>query len=148
MTAHPVAPTVLTMGTFDLFHAGHVALLRECRKLAGPSGRVVAAVNADAFVGTFKLPPTLPYALRADVVAACRYVDEVVENVGDAQPDLIAGRRPDWLVVGVDWAGRDYHAQLGITPDWLAERGISLVYVGHEMSTVISTTRIRRELAR
>lgn len=143
------AATVLTMGTFDLFHAGHVALLRECRKLAGPVGQVVAAVNTDSFVEAFKdRSPVIPCQQRAAVVAACRHVDEVIENTGDDQAALIASVAPTWLVVGADWARRDYYAQLGVTPDWLTEHGISLVYIGHEHSATVSSSRIRQEISR
>ena len=41
---------VLTLGTFDLFHEGHVNLLARCRMLAGRNGLVVVALNPDEFV--------------------------------------------------------------------------------------------------
>jgi cytidyltransferase-like protein len=46
--------TVLTIGTFDLLHVGHLELLAGCRELAGGSGSVVVAVNRDAFVERYK----------------------------------------------------------------------------------------------
>lgn len=138
------APVVLTMGTFDLPHAGHVALLRQCRKLAGPAGRVVVAINRDAFVAAFKnQPPVMTFEERAAVIGAIRYVDEVLENSGTSQAGIIESVAPDWLAVGADWARRDYMAQLDITPDWLAEQGIGLVYLEHEQSATISTTKLR-----
>jgi glycerol-3-phosphate cytidylyltransferase len=142
-----VAPVVLTLGTFDLPHPGHVALFRECRKLAGPDGRVVVAVNRDGFVARFKhQAPLMMWSERCEVIRAIRYVDEVLENTGNNQPDLIDSVRPDWLAIGVDWATRDYYGQLGITPEWLAERRISLVYLAHEHSTAVSTTKLRDRL--
>lgn len=139
---------VLTLGTFDLPHPGHVSLLRECRKLAG-DGRVVVAVNRDGFVARFKAhPPVMSWEERVAVISACRYVDEVLENTGHNQPDLVESVRPDWLAIGVDWAARDYYGQLGISPDWLADRNISLVYLAHERSTSISTTKLRDRMAR
>jgi glycerol-3-phosphate cytidylyltransferase len=139
---------VLTMGTFDLPHAGHVALLRQCRKLAAHDGLVVVAVNRDDFVAKFKArPPVMTYDERAAVIAAIRYVDAVVENTGASQAGLIESIAPDWLAVGSDWARRDYMAQLDITPDWLAERGIGLAYLEHEQSTAVSTTKLRQRQA-
>lgn len=135
------------MGTFDLPHPGHVALLRECRKLAGEGGRVVAAVNRDDFVAKFKgSPPVMSYEERAAVIGALRYVDEVVENTGSAQAGLIEAVAPDWLAVGVDWAARNYHAQLDITPEWLRQHGVSLVYVGHADSTTVSSTKLKARM--
>lgn len=135
---------VLTMGTFDLPHPGHVALLRECRKLAGVDGRVVVGLNLDSFVARFKeRAPVMSYAERAEVLSACRYVDEIVENDGRDQPAMIEKVGPDWLAIGVDWARRDYYGQLEISPQWLAERNISLVYLAHLRSDAISTTKLR-----
>lgn len=136
--------TVLTLGTFDLPHSGHVALLRQCRKLAGVGGKVVVAINRDAFVVKFKdRAPVMTFEERAAVIAAFRYVDEVVENTGTSQAGLIESVGPHWLAVGADWAKRDYMAQLDITPDWLAERDIGLAYLEHEASSTISTTLLR-----
>lgn len=138
----------MTLGTFDLLHPGHVALFRECRKLAGPGGKVVVAVNRDGFVARFKhKTPVLSCDERMEIIRAVRYVDEVVDNTGEHQHHLIESFRPDWLAIGVDWATRDYYAQLDITPAWLAERRISLVYLAHEASTVVSTTKLRHRMA-
>jgi cytidyltransferase-like protein len=138
--------TVLTMGTFDLPHPGHVFLFRECRKLAGPDGRVVVAVNRDAFVAKFKhSAPVMSYSERAEVVGTIRYVDDVIENNGTFQPELIESVRPQWLVIGLDWATKDYYAQLDITPQWLEERGISLVYVPRDPNGP-STTKLKQRI--
>lgn len=135
------------MGTFDMPHPGHVALFRECRKLAGPDGKVVVTVNRDAFVARFKTnAPVMTYGQRAEVVSAIRYVDEVLENTGKDQPYLIETVRPDLLVIGVDWAAKDYYHQLGISPEWLAERQITLVYVAHEHTNTVSSTKLRERM--
>lgn len=135
-----------TGGTFDLFHAGHVFLLRECRKLAGPEGQVVVALNTDTFVATYKgKPPVCSYAEREAVLLACRHVDEVIKNShgADSKP-AIEAVNPDLLVIGVDWALKDYYAQMGFTPQWLDERGISLIYVPHPQP--LSSTAIKTRL--
>lgn len=142
--------TVLTLGTFDLPHPGHVALLRQCRKLAGRDGLVIAAVNSSAFVAKFKnRPPIMSEGERAAVIGAIRYVDQVLINLGSDQPALIESAKPDWIAVGADWAKRDYLAQLAISDDWLTERRISVAYLHHEESSTVSTTvlRQRREAA-
>lgn len=120
-------PTVLVMGTFDLFHPGHVNLLREACKL----GSVTVALNTSDFSKEYKgRYPVMTLDERMDVVAACRYVDEVVVNEGgyDAKP-TINEVKPTWIVHGDDWTGDDYLAQLGVTQDWLNERDIGLVYL-------------------
>src|SRR5690242_9580210 len=117
---------VATAGTFDLFHEGHVNLLRRCRFLAGEDGEVIVILNLDDFVEAYKgRRPAVPYQARAAVLRECRSVDVVVPNVGgaDLKPSL-AEVRPDLLVVGDDWKDKDYHAQIGATPSWLRGRGI------------------------
>lgn len=122
---------IYTSCTFDLFHAGRVFLLSECRKLAGPDGKVVVALNTDAFAAVYKgRAPVCPYEDRETVLRACQHVDEVVRNANgaDSKPTIEAVG-PDLIVIGVDWAERDHHAQMPFTNQWLAERQISLIYV-------------------
>lgn len=135
---------VMTLGTFDLPHPGHIALFRECRKLAGEGGKVIVAVNRDQFVEQFKgRTPVMSFEERFEVISAIKYVDDVVDNNGTDQSGLIELMGPDWLAIGVDWAARDYYGQLGISAEWLATRRISLAYLAHEMSATVSTTKLR-----
>lgn len=137
---------VYTGGTFDLFHAGHVTLLSACRGLAGPTGRVVVALNTDEFVEAYKhLTPTHKYAQRRAILRAQRDVDLVVCNTGNSDSKVaIEVVQPDFIAVGEDWQERDYHGQMGFTPEWLVERGIALVYVKHLQG--FSSTAIRKAL--
>jgi glycerol-3-phosphate cytidylyltransferase len=132
---------VLTAGTFDLFHAGHVELLRRCAWL----GDVTVAVNTDEFVKAYKgQAPVIGYENRARVVGSCRWVTLVVPQPSSSLADLIGRVRPDFLAVGSDWARKDYHAQIGVTQDWLDERGVILVYIPY--TPHVSSTDIRRRL--
>lgn len=136
---------VYTGGTFDLFHFGHVRFLLRCRGLAG-DGRVVVSLNTDEFVESYKgRPPVIPFEQRQIVLEACRYVDEVVCNVGgaDSKP-VIESVFPDIIAIGSDWQERDYHAQMGFTPEWLEERGISLVYLPYTEG--VSSSAIRQAI--
>lgn len=134
---------VYTGGTFDLFHSGHVNLLKRCREVAGIDGKVVVALNTDDFIWQFKnKKPICSQQERLDVLLACRYVDEVVMNIGGQDSrisiDMVG---PNYIVVGSDWAKKDYYAQMSFTQEWLDERGIGLVYVPY--TTSISSTKIR-----
>jgi len=71
----------------------------------------------------------MTYAERSALVAALRIVDDVVPNDGTDQKALIEVAAPELIAVGSDWATRDYYGQLGITQDWLDERGVVLAYV-------------------
>ena len=134
---------VYTGGTFDLFHSGHVNLLKRCREVAGRDGKVVVALNTDDFIFQFKnKKPICSEQERLDVLLACRYVDEVVMNVGGQDSRIsIEMVGPNYIVVGSDWAKKDYYAQMSFTQEWLDERGIGLVYVPYTQT--ISSTKIR-----
>lgn len=133
---------VYTGGTFDLFHAGHVELLRKCAQF----GKVWVSLNTDEFIESYKgKKPVISYEERKAVLKACRYVDYVVPNVGgaDSKP-AIEMVEPDMIVVGSDWAVRDYHAQMGFDQAWLDERNIALCYVPYTQG--ISSTAIKTRL--
>lgn len=134
---------VYTGGTFDLFHSGHVNLLKRCREVAGIDGKVVVALNTDDFIWQFKnKKPICDEQERLNVLLACRYVDEVVMNIGGQDSKIsIDMVGPNYIVVGSDWAKKDYYAQMSFTQEWLDERGIGLVYVPY--TTSISSTKIR-----
>lgn len=133
---------VYTGGTFDLFHSGHVELLRRCAEM----GSVVVSLNTDEFIEAYKgRKPVISYEERAKVLDACRYVDRVVPNIGGNDSriaiDLV---KPDLIVIGSDWARRDYHAQMSFTQEWLDDRGIGLCYLPY--TTGISTTDIKTRM--
>lgn len=131
---------VYTGGTFDLFHAGHVAFLRKCAEL----GSVTVSLNTDQFIGQFKgHPPIIPYAQRAIILEACRYVDRVIVNEGGADSKPAIERvKPNIIAIGSDWRDRDYYVQMGFDQQWLDERGIALVYL--QYTSGISSTLIRQ----
>jgi glycerol-3-phosphate cytidylyltransferase-like family protein len=72
-------------------------------------------------------------------------VDEVVMNVGGADSRIAIDQvQPNYIVVGSDWAERDYYAQMSFDQKWLDERGIGLVYVPY--TKTISSTQIRSRM--
>jgi glycerol-3-phosphate cytidylyltransferase len=135
-------PVVYTGGTFDLPHKGHYRLLERAAQI----GKVVVALNTDEFVASYKgRPPILTYEERMEALLACRWVDQVVPNVGGADSTIaIELVKPDYIIIGSDWAKKDYYIQMGFTQDWLDERGIGLIYVPYTQG--ISTTDIKNRM--
>jgi len=133
---------IYTGGTFDLFHAGHVEFLRRCAEL----GSVTVSLNEDEFIEKYKAKrPIITYREREAVLLGCRWVDNVVPNVGGSDSRLsISLVNPDLVVIGSDWARRDYYAQMGFDQDWLDERGIGLCYIPYTQG--ISSTAIKERL--
>ena len=137
---------VYTGGTFDLFHSAHVRFLQACRRLAGDDGQVVVALNTDAFIEAYKgSAPVMTFEERKEVLLGCRFVDRVIANVGgaDSKP-AIELVMPDLIVIGDDWAKKDYYAQMQFTREWLSELDIQLVYVPYTPG--ISTTDLKKRI--
>lgn len=136
------APIVYTGGTFDLPHRGHYRLLQRASEI----GTVVVALNTDEFIEQYKgRPPILTYEERKEALLACRWVDEVVPNVGGADSKIsIEMVKPNYIIIGSDWAKKDYYKQMGFTQDWLDDRGIGLIYVPY--TSGISTTEIKSRM--
>ena len=135
-------PLVYTGGTFDLPHKGHYRLLKRAAEI----GIVVVALNTDEFIQSYKgRPPILSYEERKEALLACRWVDQVVPNVGGADSKIaIEMVHPDYIIIGSDWARKDYYLQMGFTQDWLDQRGIGLIYVPYTEG--ISTTDIKNRM--
>jgi glycerol-3-phosphate cytidylyltransferase len=135
-------PLVYTGGTFDLPHKGHYRLLKRAAEI----GIVVVALNTDEFIQSYKgRPPILSYEERKEALLACRWVDQVVPNVGGTDSKIaIEMVSPDYIIIGSDWARRDYYLQMGFTQDWLDQRGIGLIYVPYTEG--ISTTDIKNRM--
>ena len=138
---------VYTGGTFDLVHSGHIRFLKACRRLAGQDGQVVVALNTDAFIEAYKgVAPVMTFDERKEVLLGCRFVDAVVANIGgaDSKPS-IEQVMPDYVVIGDDWARKDYYAQMQFTRSWLDALDIQLIYVPYTPG--ISTTDLKKRIA-
>jgi glycerol-3-phosphate cytidylyltransferase len=75
----------------------------------------------------------------------CRWVDAVVPNVGGLDSRIsIELVEPDLIVIGSDWARRDYYKQMMFDQDWLDDRGIGLCYIPYTKG--ISSTEIKKRM--
>lgn len=132
-------------GTFDLFHHGHAAFLEQCAR----KGKVIVALNTDEFAARYKRPTILTLGERIESVKACRWVDEVIVNVGDEDSgitiDLIKDKKISAIAHGDDWTGPALIKQLGISQEWLDERDIKMMYIPYTAG--ISTSEIIRRVS-
>ncbi len=94
---------VLTNGTFDLLHVGHVRYLEAARELGD---MLVVGINSDRSVRAYKGPgrPVVPQDERAEVVAALRCVDYTVIFDEPTASRLVEALRPEVYVKGGDYA--------------------------------------------
>lgn len=96
--------TVITYGTFDLLHVGHIRLLKRARALGD---RLIVGLSTDAFNARKGKAAVYDYQARQEILLALRFVDEVIPEQGWEQKrtDIL-----EWnaqvFVMGDDWVGR------------------------------------------
>lgn len=137
---------VYTGGTFDLLHFGHLNLLQKCRQFAN-GGRVIVGLNSDEFVREYKgIECHDKFEVRKMNLMKSGYVSEVVLNSGGRDSKIIIESvQPDLIVVGSDWAKKDYYSQMDFSQDWLDDRGISLAFVPYTKGISSSLLRKNKE---
>ena len=97
--------TVITFGTYDVFHVGHLRILERAAALGD---RLVVGVSADALNLAKKgRKPVFSQEERLEIVAALKVVDAVfVEESLELKRDYIIEHQADVLAMGDDWKGR------------------------------------------
>jgi glycerol-3-phosphate cytidylyltransferase len=95
---------VITYGTYDLFHYGHLRMLERAKALGD---YLIVAVSTDEFNVVKGKKCTYSYAHRAKIVEAIRYVDAVIPEISwEQKPDDIRKHQIDVFVIGDDWKGK------------------------------------------
>ena len=125
---------MITFGTFDVFHVGHIRVLQRAAALGD---RLVVGVSADALNLAKKgRAPVYSQEERMEIVASLRVVDEVfVEESLEQKRDYIIEHGADVLVMGDDWTGKF---------DWVSDV-CEVVYLPRTPS--VSTTGIIEHIA-
>lgn len=134
---------VYTGGTFDLFHRGHVNFLRQCKEIGD---YVIVSLNTDEFIHRYKGEyPVISYEDRKEVLLSCKYVDKVIPNSeGEDSKPAILDVNPKFIIIGSDWAKKDYYKQMNFTQEWLDENDYMLIYIPYTDN--VSTTLIKKKL--
>lgn len=130
-----------TAGVYDLFHIGHLNVLKRA-KLA--CDHLIVAVTTDELAEQRKgRRPVIPFVERMAIIAAVRYVDEVVPQTSMDKLEAWNNLRFNRMFVGDDWRG---------TPKWnelerqFAPLGVEIVYFPYTTHT--SSTKLREVLER
>ena len=120
-------------GTFDLFHVGHLNLLRRAKKHCD---YLIVGVHDS---GKWKGKETfIPLEERKAIVAACKYVDKVVDSCRE-DSDAWALWHYDRLFVGSDYKGTE---RFNRYEEYFKDKGVEIVYFPYTQST--SSTQIRK----
>lgn len=125
---------ILTYGTYDLLHYGHIRLLKRAKELGD---YLIVALSTDEFNEIKGKKAYHNYETRKKMLEAIRYVDLVIpENNWEQKIDDVKDYNVDVVVMGSDWAGSDRF-------DYLSEY-CQVVYL--DRTEGISTTKIKEDL--
>jgi glycerol-3-phosphate cytidylyltransferase len=125
---------ILTYGTFDLLHYGHIRILKRAKELGD---YLVVALSTDEFNALKGKKAYHDYETRKKMLEAIRYVDLVIpENNWEQKIDDVKDYKIDVVVMGDDWAGSDKF-------DYLKEY-CEVAFL--ERTPGISTTKIKGDL--
>jgi len=99
---------VITFGTFDVLHMGHINILKRASKLGD---RLIVGISSDELNFSKKQRyPVYDYAHRKKLVKAIRYVDKVFKEKSlELKAEYIKKYNADVLVMGDDWKGKFDH---------------------------------------
>ena len=127
---------VITYGTFDLLHYGHINLLKRAKSLGD---YLIVGLSTDDFNNTEKNKESyFDYENRKSLLDAVKYVDLVIpEETWEQKVSDIKKYNVDVFVIGDDWEGKF---------DYLEDIGIEVVYLPR--TNEISTTKIKNDLNR
>ena len=124
---------VITYGTFDLLHYGHIRLLQRAKELGD---YLIVCLSSDEFNRSKGKTSYFTYEERKNILEAIRFVDLVIpEREWNQKPEDIQLYHVDTFVMGDDWAG-EFDEQL---------RGLcNIVYLSR--TPEISTTKIKQDI--
>ena len=127
-----------TSGVYDLFHIGHVNLLRNAKAMCD---KLVVGVTVDELVSYKGKQPVIPYSERIEVVRSCKYVDVAIPQKNMDKAAAAQKNHASYLFVGDDWYD---------TPKWqefekkLESVGCKVIYFPYTQGT--SSTLINETL--
>lgn len=129
---------VYTAGTWDLFHIGHLNILKRSKALGD---KLIVAVSTDELVASYKKDrPIISFRDRCEIVKSCIYVDKIVKQEKLLDPEQLKEWNVDILTIGDDWQNK-YLEGL----EWAKNQpNIKVVYLPY--TTEISSTLIKKRV--
>ena len=127
-----------TTGVFDLFHIGHLNLLKNAKGLCD---KLIVGVTVDELVAYKGKKAMIPFSDRIEIVRSCRYVDAAVPQYDMDKLDACKKLGASVLFVGDDWYGSEKWKTYEET---FSKEGIKIIYFPYTKG--ISSTRITKAL--
>ena len=128
-----------TTGVYDMFHIGHLNILRRAKEKCD---YLIVGVSTDECVESYKHhTPMIPYEQRAAIVAAIKYVDEVVPQTSMDKLEFLKQRHFDVMFHGDEWKGTELYNKY---EKEFAQYGARIEYLSHTEG--ISSTMLREKV--
>ena len=128
-----------TTGVFDMFHIGHLNILRRAKEKCD---YLIVGVSTDEVVQSYKnKTPIIPYEQRAAIVAAIKYVDEVVPQTSMDKLEFLKCRHFDVMFHGDEWKGTELYNKYEVE---FSKYGASIEYLQH--TDGISSSILREKI--
>lgn len=128
-----------TTGVFDLFHIGHLNILKRAKERCE---HLIVGVSTDYLVERYKHKrPVIPFDERIEIVKSIRYVDEVVPQVSMDKLQAWKKLHFDVLFHGSDWKGSTMYDEI---EEKLRLVGVDMVFLPHTTGT--SSTMVSERL--
>jgi len=131
---------IYTVGTFDLLHVGHLALLEYCKTLGG---NVIVGVASDRVVNSYKPNvPVVPLDQRREMLQALSCVDQVVPYFELEYVSACRDLSVDIFVVGEDWGNKPHNLDVEAYLKSAGKKIVQVLYSPRTSSTNIKQTVI------
>ena len=128
-----------TTGVYDMFHIGHLNILRSAKEKCD---YLIVGVSTDECVQSYKhKTPIIPFEERAAIVAAIKYVDEVVPQTSMDKLEFLKRRHFDVMFHGNEWKGTELYNNY---EKEFALYGAKIEYLSH--TDGISSSLLREKL--
>lgn len=118
-----------TTGVFDLFHVGHVNVLRNAKAMCD---RLIVGVTVDELVSYKGKKAVIPFEERIDIIRSCRYVDIAVPQNNMDKVDAFNRYKFDIMFVGDDWYKSDKWKEFD---HQFKEKNVRVIYFPYTKST-------------
>jgi len=126
---------VYTAGTWDLFHRGHVNLLKKSKQL----GNVIVAVSTDELIEQIKGErPIYTLEDRLEILKSCKYVDKVIIQHKILDVEQMKEHKANIITIGDDWVNRNNEGL-----EWMKKHGKVIYY---PYTKHVSTSKIKEKI--
>lgn len=128
---------IITFGTFDLFHIGHLNILKNCKKFLNQDNYVIVGISSDELnLKKKSKTPIININDRVEIIKSIKYVDEVfIEESLEKKLEYCLKYNADILIMGNDHIG---------TFNYLENNNIKVIYL--DRTNNISSTLIEKNI--